>query len=66
MICHCFRNPKTNNERKQTLTLEVENRLEDYGIKTRARYLPSNWDDILRSRRFCKSWKENRQHQFRV
>jgi hypothetical protein len=62
-----FRHPHTQNERKANLHHIQESRVEGYPLPVRLkrRILPSNWDDLYPSNIRNKSWKENRQTQYK-
>lgn len=53
---NCYRNPKTLNERKQ---------FSKYS-RAKRRCLPTDWDDINKSKFRSKSWKDRstRKHQY--
>jgi hypothetical protein len=59
-----IRSPQTHNERKATVHHITEARIEDYPIKVRPRYLPTNWDDIMLP--VVKCWKDcGRENQYK-
>jgi hypothetical protein len=62
-----FRNPKTLSEKKESVALVKEIRLEDLPIKYRAKRssnnLPDSWWDI--HRKLERTWKKFRRHQYK-
>ncbi len=60
-----YRAPRTMQERRESIRLECDEELREYGIRPRrtGRAIPSAWDDICRNRE--KNWKRNRRTRWR-
>lgn len=64
-----YRRPKTTSERRVAALSEVDEDIQDYGIKLRQKRhhnnLPDTWDDNLRSCCHDRNWKRYRRHQWK-